>query len=437
MPRKKFKSLRAKTAIIVLVAMIIGIAVYYLTNSIGGLIITNVYCSEERSNERVERYAESFKSYVSDNDLNSSSYQEIKSWCKSQKYLYLSIYDKDLLKYETDGTYGEIYNQSGYTEYLDESNSFQVSFSDGVQWVSIIEFTESPYYSLLSYMSLGFGVVVAFLIIMSFNWRFIRRSIHLSEEVREVCFGDINREIKIKGDDEISELGSDVNEMRMSIISHYEKEQKALDANTELLTSISHDIRTPLTSLIGYSDMITDSSITDIDEIKKYASVCRDKAYQLKNMTDTLFRYFLVYGNQPVNLDVREYSADSLLEQLIGEYIAEARQKSFDIETDIIKAECRIKTDVNMLKRVFDNVFSNIEKYADVSKRISVLVSEQGKVILIQITNSISRASSNPESTKIGLKTCEKIMEKLGGKFVYSNDKKNFTVNIIIPKVVN
>lgn len=437
MPKKRFKSLRTKTAVVVLIALIIGLAVYYLINGLSDLIISNVYCSEERSEQRLDAYADSFNSYVIKNDITSENYAQIKSWCKVQKYVYLSIYDNDILRYETDGTFGELYNNSDYISYLEDEDYFVIDFKDGEKKVSMIEYSQSPYYSTMQYISYALGVIVVLMIILSFNLRIIRRTIYLSGEVREVCFGDINKNIELKGDDEISELGADVNEMRKSIISHYEKEQKALDANTELLTSISHDIRTPLTSLIGYSEMMTDNSITDIDEIKKYATICRDKAYRLKNMTDTLFQYFLVYGNNPVELDMQEYSADDLLEQLIGEYLAELRQKDFIVQTDVVMTECRIKTDIVMLKRVFDNVFSNIEKYADIGKNVNIRVSENGNSIIIQISNSIKTSQDKPESTKIGLKTCEKIMDKLNGMFKITKDRKTFTVNIIIKKSVN
>jgi signal transduction histidine kinase len=182
-----------------------------------------------------------------------------------------------------------------------------------------------------------------------------------------------------------------------------------------------------------YADALADSQVDDKQEIIRYASICRDKAYQLKELTDTLFRYFLVYGKQDVELKEEEYDASMLLQQLLGEHIVFLQQKNYLIRTVPLRKDCRIKTDAAMLNRVFDNVFSNLEKYADRSRQINISEEAAGTFLKIQVKNYNAINNERAESTKIGLKTCQRIMEILGGDFIYMRNKDSFITQVIIP----
>ena len=81
-------------------------------------------------------------------------------------------------------------------------------------------------------------------------------------------------------------------------------ERAAQEANNQLITSMSHDIRTPLTSLIGYLDIISGHKYKNEQELQKYIGSCSDKAVQLKDLSDKLFQYFLVYNNEEKNKPV-------------------------------------------------------------------------------------------------------------------------------------
>jgi signal transduction histidine kinase len=437
MPKKRRNTLKIKTLIVVLVALMIGAGSYFALTQFENFLINTFYLTDEKSDERVQYYVDCFSQYVTDNKVKSSNLSAIRNWCKGQKYVNISLYKDGIPFYETDGTFGEIYNSDDYLDGEYYGQLYPINFSDGVGYIGIIEYSEATFYNIGIYVALAVSAIIIILIILLFNQKIIRKAIRLSGEVKEVCYGNLNKEINLKGDDELSDLGNDVNEMRMSIIRHYEKEQEALNANNELLTSISHDIRTPLTSLIGYSEMMSDPACTNIDEMKRYAEICCDKAYRLKDLTDTMFKYFLVYGKSDVEFDIQKYDATELLEQIIGEYIVGMRDKGYIIKDDIRKDDCKIYTDAKMLKRVFDNVFSNAEKYADKEKDISISVIPSGNEISVSVINYIDRNEKTLESTKIGLKTSEKIMEELGGNFKTSSDRKTFTAEVIVPKAVN
>ena len=430
---KKLNYLQVKTALVVLLAFALGIGGFIGLQRVGDWVIQKKYMSEEKCARRESRYIYDFERFVEDNDLSSQDTLRVKEWCKGKKFVYLLVYKGDNLFYETDGTFLQTYDVGENENYRNSEELYPIRFSDGTYGISIIEFSENKYYDMFTVASLILAIILLITVVLIYNGRIIDRILTLSDAVKAVRDGDLNRELKKFGGDELSQLQNNVNEMRMSIIRHYEGEQEALKANSELLTSISHDIRTPLTSLLVYVDAIADGHLEDPQEVIRYASICRDKAYQLKDLTDTLFKYFLVYGNKGLELKKEEYSAIMLLQQLLGEHIVFLQQKGYLIKTNSLKRDCQIKTDAAMLNRVFDNVFSNIEKYADKERTISVSEEIAGTFLKIQIKNYNTKKTQEAESTKIGLKTCQRIMDIIGGEFKYMRSKDSFIIQVIMP----
>jgi len=127
------------------------------------------------------------------------------------------------------------------------------------------------------------------------------------------------------------------------------------------------------------------------------------------------------------------YLASILLEQLLGEHIIYLRQKGYQVNTLYMKTDSLVETDIALLKRVFDNVFANLEKYADVSREIAVSVEEDKQKVIVKTVNYIDRLGKKAETTKIGVKTCEKIMQLIGGTFVSSYSEDSYRTVIQIP----
>lgn len=424
----------------VFLSLLISVGLYAGVEYCGERYIENVYLSETKVQARLDRVIRKFKYYVKKDNISSTSYADMQKWCKKQDNVYLLLYDKNgELVFETDGTMASTYENgdSGFMETKD--NIYQIKFADGTFDISMIEFSEYIYYDRITYLGIFIGMVSTIVCLLYFNQTVIHKIIFLSKEVREVRNGNWKKEIAVKSNDEIETLGKDINDMRISIINHYEQAQKAWEANRELITSISHDIRTPLTTLIGYSEMMVEET-EDLSEIKKYTSICLEKAYQLKNMTDQLFRYFLIYGNEAIQVHLEEYEAVPFFDQFIGEYTVELSLKEFSIYYDDQITSGRIETDVTILRRVFDNIFSNIEKYAKKEEAIKITLVSEDHWIVITIENVIEDRKNVSESSRLGVKTCRRAMEYLGGRFedeqIETSKKKRYLAKIYIEEKI-
>ena len=221
--------------------------------------------------------------------------------------------------------------------------------------------------------------------------------------------------------------------MRSSLIQRLINEKEAWDKNSELITAMSHDIRTPLTSLIGYLDIIESGKYQSEEEAMKYVAASRDKAFQLKDLSDKLFQYFLVFGSKGTERNLEIYDAGILIQQLLSEHVAELMNYGFNVDFDYnIPEGVEIEADVSGLKRMVDNVFSNVMKYAAPDFSVKVSAKHKEDKIFIQLENHVREDSRNVESNKIGLKTCEKICKDMGGDFVYTDEDETFRVNMTL-----
>ena len=257
----------------------------------------------------------------------------------------------------------------------------------------------------------------------------------MASEVEMVSAGQLDKEIQSIRNDEIGTLAASVNTMRNSIIEKHNNEKEAWAANNQLITSMSHDIRTPLTSLIGYLDIIEGKKYDSQETLDKYISSCREKAFQLKDLSDKLFQYFLVFGNKENDMNLERFDASILFQQLLSEHCAEIISYGYKVEFYFNIPEVEIMADVSALRRLFDNIFSNIMKYADKRENVCIYAETENNQIKVLAINGMPEEAKKVESTRIGLKTCEKICSDQGGQFSYDEQERIFTVRILLPIV--
>ncbi|MFR3754773.1 MAG: sensor histidine kinase [Enterocloster sp.] len=153
--------------------------------------------------------------------------------------------------------------------------------------------------------------------------------------------------------------------MRCAIKERQQKEEEAGKANRELVTAMSHDLRTPLTSLLGYVDILQMEKGEDRGQQRKYLNSIRDKAYQIKELSDKLFEYFIVYGRKREELEAEEVNGAEFLNQIVEESLFDMESEGFDIRRSSDEINCRLLADINLGRRVSGNIFSNLLKYAD------------------------------------------------------------------------
>ena len=428
-------SLRLKMLYVSIGGLALGLAVYFILTQLGMLLVDRVYMSDEAvKKRRTEIYAE-FSDFLRSNSINARDTAAVSEWTSEHPYVTVVIFGRgnDHRRYHAGETQTE--DSAKSYDYSRYGSIYLVRFNDGLHQVAISDGSDARQRIIVGVTSVFISCLAFILLNMWYTQRLTERIIRLSKDAAEVSSGDLEKSIAADGCDEISTLASSMDEMRRSVMERMGNESRAWEANAELITAISHDIRTPMTSMLGYLGLLNDSDFEDKERCRQFTASAYAKAMELKELTDELFRYFLVYGKSELDMHPEEYDGRLLLEQLLGEAEFDIIDAGFRIQRLEFRGECNISADPLYLKRVLDNIVSNIKKYADRSRPIMVISELSGGRLSLCVSNYISRSMERVESTKIGLRTCRKIMEAMGGSFTVTSDSEHFAAELSIPAV--
>lgn len=267
----------------------------------------------------------------------------------------------------------------------------------------------------------------------------------INEALKNIYEGNSNvklNEEELKGTLKI--MAKYINDIAGGFTNAIEQSLKSERLKTELITNVSHDIKTPLTSIINYVDLLKKEDINNA-QIEQYIAVLDKKSQRLKKLIEDLVEASKVSSGN-VKLNIEMINLKELLNQTIGEFEDKLEKKNLKIEMDLPNENVLIKADNRYLYRVIENVFSNISKYALEGSRVYIKLEKQ-KDVYLEFKN-ISKDKLNisaeelmqrfvrgdksryTEGSGLGLSIAESLTELQGGKFKIDIDGDLFKVII-------
>lgn len=204
----------------------------------------------------------------------------------------------------------------------------------------------------------------------------------ISRESSEIVKGNYKKNIEKKGGlyDGIVDNFNNIGENLDLAIEDAVKSERL---KTELITNVSHDLRTPLTSIINYSDLLSKDDNTE-DEVKEYSKIINEKSNKLKVLIEELFEVSKATSNN-IELDRQELDFNSLVQQSIGEWEDKIGENNIEIISNLPEDKVMLNIDGQKFSRVLDNLFSNISKYALENSRVYVdLLEDDGVKLTIK-----------------------------------------------------
>ena len=427
------RSLDAKMLYMVLCSLFIAVAVYLSVYGLSSLALNRIYMSPESVAARQAEIYADFSRYVTANRVAGSDENAVTGYPGNDAYTTILIYrDEDLPPLSSGG--GAPYSNANRLQYASEyGRLYPMRFADGVYHIAIGDNSQVHEDNLNRFFALAVAALAFLLVMLWFIRRLTRRVIRLSREADAIGDGDLEAPITLTGEDELSQLAQEVDAMRHSVIARMFGEREAWEANSELITAISHDIRTPMTALIGYLGLLNEDNGEDPERSRRFASSAYQKAMELKELTDELFKYFLVFGRAELDMNREELDGQLLLEQLLGESQFDLMDQGFTVERRDFEGSCTLLADPLYLKRVLDNLVSNIKKYAEKESPVVFLSELKEDALSVCVSNRVRKNLDRVESTKIGLRTCEKIMRSMNGSFEIQKDEEHFAAIITLP----
>ena len=450
--RNKSRSLYLGLLRSIIIGVVLSVIVFLLVMIPSVIIIHESFETKEQKAEHRQAYLSDLQAFVTENGMLLSDIDRISEWVRENPYVYLVVYTLPSAvptaslseaprpgdEYRTTEFIGSRLDTMDSEELLKgaEKNKFYyLTFADGRVTVAIDEYSENFYYSTWTTVGLVSSVVVFILAIVNYMRVIIERIKRFEADVTIVSEMDMDYEIISEGADEIANLSSNVERMRRRMLDHIKSEQEARQANTELITSISHDIRTPLTVLMGYIEMMKERECGD-EIMESYIAATESTALRLKQLSDDMFKYSLAFGDTKGMIKLEEYDALTLFDQLLSEHTVLMREMGYDIHTiyigDRLDDGCVVLTDAQNLMRIVDNIFSNLRKYADTEHPILFTINAHQNKIIFECENKVRTDTGEAESNGIGLKTCERLASIIANRFEYSKDGEYFVCRLVL-----
>lgn len=270
----------------------------------------------------------------------------------------------------------------------------------------------------------------------------------IQDGIEKIKAGNLHHRIEIDRDGEFKKLADNINTITDGLNKAMENELKSERLKSELITNVSHDIRTPLTSIITYVDLLKYEK--DPTKIKEYIEVLDQKSKRLKTLTDDLFEASKASsGNIPVQLDTIDIV--SLINQGLGEVSDKIEAQDLNFRLNYPKDKLLILADGKLLWRSIENLLSNIFKYALKGSRVYVSIEDLGNECLITFKNisayelNISAdelmerfkrgdESRSSQGSGLGLSIAKSLIEVQKGRFEIEIDGDLFKAMIYLPK---
>lgn len=279
-----------------------------------------------------------------------------------------------------------------------------------------------------------FSIGIALFLLLLLPLLFLRKKVQdigiLKDHILQMSGGDLNQPIRPMGNDELGILAQELDQMRSTLYTNIQQETESRRANQDLITAMSHDLRTPLTILHGYLDILALGR--NPEQQSEYVRRCLQKTEDIQQLTDRMFEYSLVY--EPPQSPLLVPIPLKNVQHMLSEHLDFLRLAGFQTSEPIAPLSGQIEGDETSLKRLFQNLFSNVLKYGDKSEPVTLRISQERNCCQIILSNAVKRDQTGIESNRIGLKSAEKIAKMHHGTLTFSQkDETIFLVEVTFP----
>lgn len=321
---------------------------------------------------------------------------------------------------------------------------------------NVIKYIANNYFTAinLGYMFFFLGVgtfLFIFLVLVNKKVKYIK---FLTKEVKVIKDNGFGKTIEIKGKDELAELCESINNMSLELREKIDNEKIIEKNKNELITNVSHDLRTPLTSIIGYVDLLKKNGFKDKKKFDSYIGVIDERTKSLNKLINELFE-FTKLNSHDIKLNYSNVEIGSLIEQLVGEYIPIFNKEGLEIYKDIVDKDVFINVDIEKIVRVLENLLTNAKKYSIKNTKVLVRMFEENDYVVISVANNaenisrgdlyniferfykVDKSRKEQDSTGLGLSIVKRIVELHNGDIKVNLKDDIIEFNVMLPLCKN
>ena len=244
------------------------------------------------------------------------------------------------------------------------------------------------------YIVVLLGIAVFLLVFTLFVNKKVKYIKFLSSEVKVIKDEDFGKTIEVRGQDELAELCSSINNMSLELREKIDNEKKIEQNKNELITNVSHDLRTPLTSILGYVDLLKQNGFEDKEKFVEYISIIDERSKSLNTLINELFEYTKL-NSHDIKLNYSTVEIGSLVEQLSGEYSLIFKKEGLELISEIPEEDIFVDIDIQMIVRALENLLINAKKYSVRNSQVLVKLLQESNDIVISVENKVENISQD------------------------------------------
>ncbi len=292
-------------------------------------------------------------------------------------------------------------------------------------------------------------LIMGILLILVFvgQTKLLRDMVAIVSKISEVTNGKTGIPLKLSKHSKLAAAANDLNKLEDGIEKAVEEQNRSNRMRVELLTNVSHDLKTPLTSIINYADLLCEEELPET--AAEYATALQGKAYRLKNMVQDVFDLSkATSGNLTVENTIIDLA--KLIKQTLADMDERIQESNLTFKLNIATEPLMIEADGEKLYRVFQNLFVNALQYSLDNSRVHIQLTEEKGYAVARVKNTsrmeldfepdeiVERfvradASRTTEGSGLGLSIVQSFAEACGGEFKIETDADMFTAYVSFP----
>lgn len=412
-------------------AAVILLLVYWGATVLEVRVIEHMSASGEVMDQELESLLTDLQAYVTKNDLSTEDAAALRKWHTGDSLIEIQLISQGTVIYDSTqyGWTGRLRSDAAFSRVRDPDLGV-VHFSDADATVSV---NPAFYHSLERRVTIIIMMVCFLLFILVIGFRFSRLVVdvlRIDQGVQMLESGDLTYRIEVRSPDEMAELAASLNRMAEELAWRNELEDKLHQQYYDMITAISHDLRTPLTAIMGYTELLQTGGETE-QQRQDYLRRILDRAQFMRQMTNRLFDS--ARSRTGVTRQVQELEGQTTLAQLLDSMIRSLTVAGFVTSVSKLPGKpFTLQADPLELERVVSNLEGNIRSYADGTKPVLLRIDLNESVLHVVQSNHV-RQDAVAGGSGVGLRAARGILENLGGSLETQRTEDLFTVDLQIP----
>ncbi len=399
------RSIRFEVMVVVAICFVVSFIFYGFINKamIKENRIANIEYNYNDINSRAEHYAEEIQGVVNNPNFNEESFfnnlfNEINNKGDAIK-VYITDLDGNVLK----KSYNVVEDKIDIFSVVGGISNIGKGEGEAAKYIYPIKFNEERRYFLYeeapralirydvfesnkSYLALMLSFVVFIILFIIITNKKMKYLDEIGVGLRNIAGGNLDYRIREEGNDEIRTIASNINYMAEEINKKIIAKRNAEKTKADLITNVSHDLRTPLTSIMGYIGLVKEGRYDSEETKNEYLDIAFNKSEKLKVLIEDLFEY-TKFNNDGIRINKVEVNLNGFIFQLIEELMPLFEENNLTILKSTSKERILVDLDPDKMLRVFENLFTNAVKYSYKPGEISVSIYESEGYATVVIRN--------------------------------------------------